>query len=55
MKMSLSQKADWVTTWWGFANKKREKLSALSGALNAKLSHEDKCHYSQRSFMLKKF
>ena len=33
--------------------KKEQKLSALS-ALNTKLSHENKCHYSQKSFMLKK-
>ena len=54
MRMSVSQKADRVTTWWGFANIKEQKLSALS-AWNAKLSHAYKCKYSHRSFMLKKF
>ena len=54
MRMSVSQKADRVTTWWGFANIKEQKLSALS-AWNAKLLHAYKCKYSHRSFMLKKF
>ena len=53
MGMSVSQKADQVTTWWGFANKKEQILSDLS-ASNAKLSHAYKCKYSHRSFMLKK-
>ena len=53
MGMSVSQKADQVTTWWGFANQKEQILSDLS-ASNAKLSHAYKCKYSHRSFMLKK-
>ena len=44
MRMSVSQKADPVTLWCGFANKKMQKLSALS-ALTAKLSHAYKCEY----------
>ena len=53
MRISVSQKADRVTTWWGFADNKEQKLST-SNALNAKPSHAYKCQYSHRSFILKK-
>ena len=54
MRMSVSQKADRVTKWWGLLIKKEQKLSTLS-ALNEKLSQAYICQYSHRSFMLKRF
>ena len=51
--MSVSQKDDRVTTWWGFADNKEQMLST-SSALNAKPSHAYEWQYSHRSFMLKK-